>query len=142
MQKLKFIKNYNKLQQLFRELNDANKLSDPQIDCFNAIQLEFFTIYNKEHNSQNNVELPWKNEDFKEAWGEWKKYKKQQFRFTYQPIGEKASLDDLVRLSKNNKNKAIELIKHAIAKSWQGIHKIKETQKIISKSINKETDFK
>jgi len=137
--KKKFIKNYNNLQILFNKLNNSGKLSDADIDIFNEIQLNFYSIYKKEFDTDTNIQLPWTDEDFKTAWEDWKKYKKQQFKFTYRPIGEKAALNDLVKVSDNNKDKAIELIKHARGKTWIGIFPIKQnnTKKTKSKKNGK-----
>lgn len=65
------------------------------------------------------------SEDFMPVWEYWKKYKKEQFRFSYKPIGEQAAIDDLFELSDGNEALAKQIIKQSIVKGWQGLFAIK-----------------
>jgi len=62
----------------------------------------------------------------KEAWDLWLNYKKEQFKFTYKPIGEKGAFKELMRISEMNYERAIQLIEYAIAHTWQGFYLPKE----------------
>lgn len=78
----------------------------------------------------NIIRYPFNSEIFKKSWELWLSYKKQQFGFTYQPIGMQAALDDLEKLAgAGNEQKASELILYAMGKNWQGFYPIKGTPK-------------
>lgn len=63
---------------------------------------------------------------FKEPWEKWKAFKKEQFRFTYKPIGEQAALDDLFEMSAGNESMAEAIIKQSIKNGWRGLFDIKQ----------------
>ncbi|UFH52523.1 hypothetical protein [Spirosoma sp. KNUC1025] len=71
-------------------------------------------------------DLPF-GEAFAEAWSLWLRYRSERRLPAYKPIGLKGALTDLLTLSGNDEAHAIELIHHAIAKNWQGIYPIKNT---------------
>jgi len=74
------------------------------------------------NNKTKSVVLPFEDLAFKEKWDRWKQYKKEQHKFTYKgTISEQSVLDSLKSLSKNDCARAMELIEHAISKSWSGI---------------------
>lgn len=79
---------------------------------------------------------PFDSEKFKEAFGLWIKFKKQQFNFTYKQIGLQGVLNDLGELSDGDEGKAIKLIHHAIKKGWKGIYDIKNDDNGNSKIQN------
>lgn len=60
-------------------------------------------------------------EEFIKAWNYWKIYKKEQFNFSYKPIGEQYAIDDLYELSEGNDNTAKLIIKQSISKGWRGL---------------------
>lgn len=64
-------------------------------------------------------------ENFIPAWDEWKAFKKEQFRFTYKPIGEKGALEALYELSAGNEQMAHLIIKQSIANGWRGLFDLK-----------------
>lgn len=63
---------------------------------------------------------PFDTPEFLEAWDLWKRFKKEQFRFTYKPIGEQAALKNIADLANGNLNTAIEIIHQSIKNGWQG----------------------
>ena len=64
-----------------------------------------------------------------EAWLYWKAYRKEQFRLTYKPMGEKAALKKLLRLSNNNKELQLKIIEQSVENSWKGLFELKENKK-------------
>ena len=113
--------NFNKL-----ITNNLKQLQEGDFDFEN-----FFVVTVKKRNNEKpkvvkpkptEIVFPFDSEKFMEAWGLWKVYKKEQFKFTYQTIGEQAALKDLSELANGDETKAIELIHHAISKSWKGIY--------------------
>ena len=74
---------------------------------------------------EGEIIYPFEDEKFIEAWDLWKKFKKQQFRFTYKPMGEQGALKDIADLSGGNLDKAIAIIHQSIKKGWQGLFDIK-----------------
>ena len=79
----------------------------------------------KKGKNDKEVIYPFDDEKFIEAWDLWKKFKKQQFRFTYKPMGEQGALKDIADLSGGNLDKAIAIIHQSIKKGWQGLFDIK-----------------
>jgi hypothetical protein len=73
------------------------------------------------------VVLPW-GDAFKEKWDLWKEFKKEQFYFSYKPIGEQGALKDLVEMSEGIEEVAFKIIDNAIAKGWRGLFPIKIDQ--------------
>lgn len=72
------------------------------------------------------VVMPFESEKFSQHWEFWKTYKKDQFKFTYKSsISEQAALNDLVKLSGGEENKAIQIIMQSMANSWKGFFEIK-----------------
>jgi len=65
------------------------------------------------------------SEKFIPRWEKWKAFKKEQFRFTYKPIGEEGALNKLYRLSGGNEDIAFEIIEEAIANGWKGFFELK-----------------
>lgn len=66
------------------------------------------------------------SESFLDTWDLWKKYKKEQFKFTYKGcISEQAALMQLVTLSEGKENIAIQVINQSIANGWRGLFMLK-----------------
>lgn len=64
-------------------------------------------------------------ESFIPKWDEWKEFKKEQFRFTYKPMGEQSALDDLYELSGGDEIIAHKIINQSRAKGWKGLFTLK-----------------
>jgi len=80
----------------------------------------------------NSEKKDWENpfpftKNFIPAWDEWKAFKKEQFRFSYKPIGEKGALEALYELSAGNEQMAHAIIKQSIANGWRGLFDLKTT---------------
>ncbi len=71
------------------------------------------------------IQFPWPGEKFLEAWTLWKKFKKEQFRFSYKKIAEQAALKELTELSLGSEDVAIAIINQSISKGWQGLFELK-----------------
>jgi hypothetical protein len=80
---------------------------------------------------------PFDSTVFKEQWLVWKKYKKDQHKFTYKgDISEQAALKELGEMSGGDEKRAIELIHQSIANGWKGIfNKINNTQNGTTKQV-------
>lgn len=65
------------------------------------------------------------SEEFMVAWEYWKKFKKEQFRFSYKPIGEQHAIDDLFEISNGDEQVAKLIIKQSLAKGWHGLFALK-----------------
>jgi hypothetical protein len=81
------------------------------------------------------------SENFLPRWEEWKAFKKEQFRFTYKPIGEQGALDELYGLSAGNEVFAAAIIKQSIANGWRGLFDLKNNNngKIAQRNLEKPT---
>lgn len=75
---------------------------------------------------------PFQTENFRQAWELWRAYKKEQFKFTYKPIGEQASLKALSEDSGHDEEIAIKMIHMAMANGWKGLFPIKTIVKPIT----------
>lgn len=145
--KKKFIKSFAKLKELFLELNDEHGLTLRQLDIFNDAQAEIINYFNSIERQlegpELSVELPWQDQKFIDTWNLWKKYKKEQHRFTYKPIGEQGALIDLVEMSGGDMENAIYIVNFCRKKTWQGLHLPNEMkQKQISpKNIEHKKDI-
>lgn len=64
-------------------------------------------------------------ENIKEAWCEWKEYKKEQFKFSYKPRSEEKALTLLFNLSNSDAELAIKIIDQSIANGWKGFFELK-----------------
>lgn len=80
---------------------------------------------NKNEKENSNVKAPFESKNFSEAWELWKRFKKQQFNFTYKPIGEQGALKELIELSYGNEETAIAIIHQSIKKGWKGLFELK-----------------
>jgi len=69
------------------------------------------------------------SENFLVHWQNWIDYKKTSHKFVYKTeTSLKISFENLVRLSANNEQNAIEIINQSIANGWKGFFEIKTTQ--------------
>lgn len=72
------------------------------------------------------VKYPFDTEKFKEAWEKWKRFKKDQHKFTYRSQdSEEGALRKLDGLSKHHEETAIKIIEQSIAQGWQGLFELK-----------------
>jgi len=68
---------------------------------------------------------PFNSDNFLQVWEYWKAYKKEQFKFTYKPMGEQAALKALGEDSGYNEELAVQMINRAMANGYRGIFPIK-----------------
>ncbi len=71
------------------------------------------------------IVMPWPGEKFSENWNLWKKFKREQFRFSYKKIAEQAALKELAELSAGDEDVAIAIIHQSMSKGWQGLFELK-----------------
>mgnify|MGYP003108866483 CR=1 FL=1 len=69
-----------------------------------------------------------------EVWKKWRAYRKETFRLTYKPIGEKAAIGKLMRLSQGCHEVQEQIIKQSIENGWKGIFELKEQKQSKTKS--------
>lgn len=72
--------------------------------------------------------MPWDEPEFARAWETWKKYKREQFAFTYKPTGEQAALMELANLSGGRQETALAIIRQSMGKGWKGFFELKKTE--------------
>jgi hypothetical protein len=68
---------------------------------------------------------PFNSDNFLQVWEYWKAYKKEQFKFTYKPIGEQVALKSLSEDSGHNEDLAIQMIYHSMACGYRGVFPIR-----------------
>ena len=68
------------------------------------------------------------------AWREWRIYRKETFRSKYKPIGEKAAIRKLMRLSKGFQKLQKKILQQSIENGWKGIFELKEQKQSKTKS--------
>ena len=69
-----------------------------------------------------------------EVWKKWRAYRKETFRLTYKPIGEKAAIGKLMRLSQGCHEVQEQIIQQSIENGWKGIFDLKEKKQSKTKS--------
>ncbi len=69
-----------------------------------------------------------------EVWKKWKEYRKEQFRTSYKPIGEKAAIGKLMRLSQGCHEVQEQIINQSIENGWKGIFDLKQEKQSKTKS--------
>jgi hypothetical protein len=69
-----------------------------------------------------------------EVWKKWRAYRKETFRLTYKPIGEKAAIGKLMRLSQGCHDVQEQIIQQSIENGWKGIFDLKEQKQSKTKS--------
>ena len=80
--------------------------------------------------NKGKIELPFQSNHFKDAWEEFKFYKKKEFKFTYKTKqSEQAALKELLTLSKGYEDIAIKIINQSLANGWKGLFNLKEDGK-------------
>jgi len=145
MQK-QFIRAFGQIQEIFQQLNNAGHVSPEQAELFDQSQkvvVNYHSWVKQQLEGNVKVELPWTEPEFEEAWRLWRDFKKQQFNFTYKPIGEQGALKDLADLSNGNVQTAIAIIHQSIKKGWRGLFTLRE-DKALKKQISdtRNTDYK
>tara|TARA_R100001510_G_C7629440_1_gene188606 strand:+ start:616 stop:1332 length:717 start_codon:yes stop_codon:yes gene_type:complete len=68
------------------------------------------------------------------AWREWRIYRKETFRSKYKPIGEKAAIKKLMRLSQGCQELQRKILQQSIENGWKGIFELKEEKQSKTKS--------
>ena len=116
---------FKKIHAIFQRQAENGDLSDRDIEDFNQAQKVIIDYYNaNEGKNKQDVKMPWDSEEFKEIWSLWKKYKRQQFNFTYKPIGEQAALKKLAEMSSGNMEVAKAIIWQSIENGWKGLFQL------------------
>ena len=69
-----------------------------------------------------------------EVWKKWRAYRKETFRLTYKPIGEKAAIGKLMRLSQGCHEVQEQIIQQSIENGWKGIFDLKDQKQSKTKS--------
>ena len=69
-----------------------------------------------------------------EIWKKWRAYRKETFRLTYKPIGEKAAIGKRMRLSQGCHEVQEQIIQQSIENGWKGIFDLKEQKQSKTKS--------
>ena len=61
-----------------------------------------------------------------ESWNLWKEFKKEQFKTNFKPIGEKAAIVKLLKISGGCLETQSSIINQSIENGWKGLFKLKE----------------
>ena len=73
---------------------------------------------------------PFLDEVFLNRWEAWKKYKREQFKFSYKHSGEQAALKNVAELSKGNVAVALAIIQQSMANGWKGLFELKSGNQV------------
>lgn len=74
-----------------------------------------------------NIEFPWNDPDFHQAWEEWIQYRKERKLAKYVPKGLQKTLSMLRNISGGNKDTAIKIINQSMEQNYQGLFPLKQT---------------
>ncbi len=80
----------------------------------------------KDKSKDKEIIYPFDSKEFIKAWDLWKEFKKEQFKFTYKPIGEQSALKDISEISQLNEDTAIKIINQSMVKGWKGLFEFKD----------------
>jgi hypothetical protein len=116
------------LQLLFSDLSSRKALNNSEIERFNTSQKAIISYYNFLNSVTGSIIYPWTDKVFIDAWDLWRAYKKQQFNFIYKSISEQAALQKLQKISGNDMQTAINIIKESIPNGWMGLFADKKKQ--------------
>ena len=76
------------------------------------------------------LQMPWGSERFKEAWGHWLAYKREEFGFRYKSVRtEQAALSKLQELSGGDEEMALKVMLQSMGNGWKGFFKLKDGEK-------------
>jgi len=64
-----------------------------------------------------------------DVWKKWREYRKETFRLTYKPIGEKAAVGKLLRMSQGCHEVQEQIVQQSIENGWKGLFALKEQNK-------------
>ena len=80
----------------------------------------------KPNRPKDEIIWPFDSEEFKNHWGLWVRFKKEQFKFTYKSdLSLQGALKELAELSGGVEETAIKIINQSINKGWQGFFALK-----------------
>lgn len=71
-------------------------------------------------------DLPFSGSAFAEAWNDWLTYRKEKKKPPYKPTGLKATLSYLSNLAEGKEETAIQIIRYAMQRNWEGFFAIKD----------------
>ncbi len=88
------------------------------------------------------IVLPFSSEKFSTAWELWKKYKKDQFKFSYRSaVTEQTALKKLAELSKGDQKTALLILEQSVGNGWAGIFELKEKTKQRGQAPGVDADY-
>jgi uncharacterized protein YdaU (DUF1376 family) len=105
-----------------RRKNRSGKKKKPKEDMSNTSETYVKHMEDEDENININV---FEDERFLQVWEFWKKYKREQFKFSYKPIGEVAAINKLFELSEGDLGVAMLIIKQSIENGWKGFFELK-----------------
>jgi len=111
-------------------INHATKQSESTQQSIDSIDKPL-TNNQKQINKKtiNRVIFPFDSDSFLSSWDLWKRYKKEEHRFSYKSkVSEQAALKKLATLSDSSEAKAIEIISQSIENGWKGFFTKKEKE--------------
>lgn len=80
---------------------------------------------NKRGSTEGEIVYPFDTDEFMKMWENWKKYKKDEFKFRYaSKSSEQGALTILSKLA-NSSDEAVEIIMQSIGNGWQGFFPLK-----------------
>jgi hypothetical protein len=75
----------------------------------------------KQNPKDNEVQLPFEDDEFKSEWQVWLQYRSERRLPAYKPTGLKRTFSLLKNLSGDNPKTAVAIINQSIANNWQGL---------------------
>lgn len=133
-----------------KEYNDSSGLwrHNKKYECSKNVPDNVATsneVKLKNENENENIDkdiviIPF-TDKFKIKWNEWIEYKRDQHKFKYKSIKtEQTSIDQLIKLSNNKEESAIEIINTSIANGWKGFFELKNNKNETNR-LNSEQKF-
>jgi len=115
----------------------AQKVDVENVYVENAPLLNTNIKLNTNSNKTKGFEFETMEELNVKVWKKWSEFRTQQFRLSYKPIGEKAAIGKLLRLSQGCHEAQEQIIQQSIENGWKGLFELKgEKQSKIKQSLN------
>lgn len=125
---------------------------EPLIKSFEGLKdhcQQFYDLLDETVQASKRVEvvaiaLPWDTDKFKEEWGSWKEYLKEQHQIELSSRAERKQLDTLLKITSGVEENAYPVLDYAQANLYKMFFKLDEKQpktKAKTKHIRKDEDF-
>lgn len=107
----------------------------PEIEKLDLENQPLISNNNTKDLKKVNIKKDYPGELNVDAWEYWLAFRKEQFRSTYKPIGEKAAIKKLLSITQSHQEQNT-VISQSIANGWRGLFPVKEIKSKLKQSLD------